>query len=180
MWGWEDPCFFTQDGWSGSQESNATFTFPIMHLICPRKFCLTFVFSFLLGITAVPREIENNAYAKFGGGGANKVRYVENVEMANERVQHAALSHRVSWKHAMTRERDERPIWPFRIWRSMAYRYIVLWCGRSFWVETAHSNFPCFALCRKATPNNEKENRIKWPWIEHRLHRKGSNKPKFT
>ena len=68
-----------------------------MHLICPRKFCLTFVFSFLLGITAVPREIENNAYAKFGGGGgANKVRYVENVEMANERVQHAALSHRVS------------------------------------------------------------------------------------
>ena len=69
-----------------------------MHLICPPKFFLTFVFSFLLGITAVPREIENNAYAKFGGvgGGANKVRYVENVEMANERVQHAALSHRVS------------------------------------------------------------------------------------
>ena len=33
------------------------------------------------------------------GGGANKVRYVENVEMANERV---------------------------RIWRSMAYRYAVL------------------------------------------------------
>ena len=72
----------------------ATSTFPIMHLICPPKFFLTFVFSFLLGITAVPREIENNAYAKFGG--ANKVRYVENVEMANERVQHAALSHPVS------------------------------------------------------------------------------------
>ena len=51
----------------------ATSTFPIMHLICPPKFFLTFVFSFLLGITAVPREIENNAYAKFGG--ANKVRY---------------------------------------------------------------------------------------------------------
>ena len=47
----------------------ATFTFPIIHLICPPKFCLTFVFSFLLGITAVPREIENNAYAKFGGWG---------------------------------------------------------------------------------------------------------------
>ena len=115
-------------------------------------------FSFLLGITAVPREIENNAYAKFWG--ANKVPYVENVEMANESVQHAALSHRVSWKHAMTRERDERPIWPFRIWRFMVYRYAVLWCGRSFWVETAHSNFPCFALCRKATTtrrNNEKK-----------------------
>ena len=43
----------------------ATCTSPIMHLIC---------FSFLLrGITAVPREIENNAYAKFWG--ANKVHY---------------------------------------------------------------------------------------------------------
>ena len=30
-------------------------------------------FSFLLGITAVPREIENNAYRKFWG--ANKVHY---------------------------------------------------------------------------------------------------------
>ena len=26
-------------------------------------------FSFLLGIAAVPREIENNAYVKFGGWG---------------------------------------------------------------------------------------------------------------
>ena len=34
-----------------------------------RKLC----FSFLLGITAAPREIENNAYAKFWG--ANKVHY---------------------------------------------------------------------------------------------------------
>ena len=43
----------------------ATCTSPIMHLIC---------FSFLLrGITAVPREIENNAYAKFWR--ANKVHY---------------------------------------------------------------------------------------------------------
>ena len=45
----------------------ATCTSPIMHLFC---------FSFLLGgITAVPREIENNAYAKFWG--ANKVHYVQ-------------------------------------------------------------------------------------------------------
>ena len=35
-----------------------------MHNIC---------FSLLLGIKAVPREIENNAYAKFGG--ANKMDY---------------------------------------------------------------------------------------------------------
>ena len=40
-------------------------------VICPLEFCITFVFSFLLGITAIPREIENNAYAKFWG--ASKV-----------------------------------------------------------------------------------------------------------
>ena len=34
-----------------------------MHLICPPKFLHNLCFSFLLGITAVPREIENNAYA---------------------------------------------------------------------------------------------------------------------
>ena len=33
----------------------------------PPKFCITFVFHFSLGITAVPREIDNNAYAKFWG-----------------------------------------------------------------------------------------------------------------
>ena len=36
----------------------------------PPKFCITLVFSFFQGhITAVPREIENNAYAYLGGGG---------------------------------------------------------------------------------------------------------------
>ena len=38
---------------------------PIMHLIYPPKNLHNLCFSFLLGITAVPREIENNAYAKF-------------------------------------------------------------------------------------------------------------------
>ena len=40
-----------------------------MHLICtppPHQIFLKFYFSFLRGITAVPREIKNNAYAKFG------------------------------------------------------------------------------------------------------------------
>ena len=35
----------------------------------PPKISHNLCFSFLLGITAVQREIENNAYAKFGGGG---------------------------------------------------------------------------------------------------------------
>ena len=32
----------------------------------------------------------------------------------------------------------------------------VLWCGRNLWVETAHSHLPCFALCRKTTPNKQR------------------------
>ena len=42
-------------------------------LICLPKFCMTFVFLFPLGITAVPREIENNACAKLWG--VNEVHY---------------------------------------------------------------------------------------------------------
>ena len=38
-----------------------------MHLICPPKILHNLCFLFLLGITVVPREIENNAYAKFEG-----------------------------------------------------------------------------------------------------------------
>ena len=46
----------------------ATSKFPIMHLICS-----LFVPYFLLGIIAVPREIENIAYANFLG--KNKAHY---------------------------------------------------------------------------------------------------------
>ena len=67
----------------GSQKENCMFTyltsffkknviyttskFPIMHLICPEKKLRNRYFSFLLDMTAVPREIENSAYAKFWG-----------------------------------------------------------------------------------------------------------------
>ena len=53
----------------------ATSTFPIMHLIFPhtptppQKKLHNLLFSFLLGITAVLRDIENNACKKFEGGG---------------------------------------------------------------------------------------------------------------
>ena len=51
--------------------------------MCP-KFCITFFFSFLLCIATVPREIENNAYAKFEG----QIRWIMgNVEVAhNQRI----------------------------------------------------------------------------------------------
>ena len=48
-----------------------------MHLICPHpsphQILHNLCFSLLLDISAVPREVENNAYAKFWG--ANKVHY---------------------------------------------------------------------------------------------------------
>ena len=54
---------------------NKTTTLHICHLhishnasYLPPKILHNLCFSFLLGITAVPREIENNAYAKFWGG----------------------------------------------------------------------------------------------------------------
>ena len=52
----------------------ATYKSPIMPLIFPLKFCVTFQFFISpLGITAVPRENGNNAYAKLWR--ANKVHY---------------------------------------------------------------------------------------------------------
>ena len=49
---------------------------PLIHPVCPPKFLHNLCFLFLLGITAVPREIENNGYAKFEGWGSNKVHFV--------------------------------------------------------------------------------------------------------
>ena len=50
-----------------------TYTSPIMHVKLPPKILHNLWFSFFLGITAVPWEIENHADAKFWG--ANKVHY---------------------------------------------------------------------------------------------------------
>ena len=67
----------------GCQSLYATSTFPIMHLTCspPPQILHNLCFSFLLGITAVPREIENNSYAKFWGGGQIRC-IMGNVEVA--------------------------------------------------------------------------------------------------
>lgn len=50
-------------------------------LFRPQKFWVTFVFHFSFGVTVVPRKIEDNAYAKFGG--PNKV-IMGDVQMANK------------------------------------------------------------------------------------------------
>ena len=41
----------------------------------PPKILHNDCFQFLLGITVVPGEIEDNGYANLGGGGVNKVHY---------------------------------------------------------------------------------------------------------
>jgi len=46
----------------------------MIHLVCPPKNLPNLCFLFPLGITVVPRETEDNTYAKFWG--ANKVYYV--------------------------------------------------------------------------------------------------------
>ena len=38
----------------------------------------------------------------------------------------------------------------------MVNQCAVLWCGRDLWVETAHNHLPCFASCRKTTPNKQR------------------------
>ena len=63
---------FRKDFWDlywglGKHGQYATSMFPMMHLICPPKILHNLCFSFPLGITAAPREIENNACAKLWG-----------------------------------------------------------------------------------------------------------------
>ena len=70
-----------------------TFTLTIMHLIYPppplppppQKKLHDPCFQFLLGITFIPREIQDNSYAKYWG--VNKVHYdlCENGECLNYR-----------------------------------------------------------------------------------------------
>ena len=66
----------------GSTTAYAICTFPIMHLICPppppTPQILHNLFSFLLGITAIPCEIENNPYVIFFflGGGKGQIRCI--------------------------------------------------------------------------------------------------------
>ena len=66
----------------------ATSTSPITHLI-PPKILYNLCFSFLLGITTVPRETENNTYANFfwrWGVGEGEVRCIMgNVEVLKAR-----------------------------------------------------------------------------------------------
>lgn len=60
----------------------ATCTSPTIQIICPPQFRITFRFSFPPGITAVPKEIENNADANLGA----QIRRVMHMEMCKWRT----------------------------------------------------------------------------------------------
>ena len=59
------------------------------------------------------------------------------------------FSHKKRISIPMMRGRDRKTdlAWPW---------CAVLWCGRDLWAQTAHSHLPCFALCRKTTPNKHR------------------------
>ena len=89
------------------------------------------------------------------------------------RIKHIAIP--------MTRGSYKRLTWPEGFGASMVNRCAVLWCGRDFELKLHTVTLPCFALCRKTTPNKQRAaKRIKWPWMEPRLHRKSNNRPKFS
>ena len=46
-----------------------------MHLVYPQIFLYNHRFQFLLGMTVVSREVEDNGSETFGGGGGGKVYY---------------------------------------------------------------------------------------------------------
>ena len=56
----------------------------------------------------------------------------------------------------LARGRDKRLTIPWGFVGFMVNQCAVLWCGRDLWVKTSHSHVPCFALCRKTTPNKQR------------------------
>ena len=57
-----------------------------MHLVYPQIFLYNHRFQFLLGITVVSREVEDNGSETFGGGGGGGVRSIMVlVKMVNKK-----------------------------------------------------------------------------------------------
>ena len=82
--------------------------------------------------------------------------WISVYEMFAFTIQHAVRSHRVSWLHVrlpraesfqkMSQQKKTTSQYP---WRGEEIR------DRDLRVETALSNLPCFALCRKTTANKQ-------------------------
>ena len=88
-----------------------------MHLICPTPQILhNLCFSTLLRITAVPREIENNAYAKFWG----KIRCI----MGDVQVVNESLKSKFSFIHFV-----------YNLMIGLSGKNIIWLSGKCFWTK---------------------------------------------
>ena len=69
------------------KKNDATCTSPIMHLICPQKFCISIIFNFF-GTAIISRRNEKHheRLCKIGGGGANKVMIMGDVQVTNPAI----------------------------------------------------------------------------------------------
>ena len=75
-----------------------------------------------------------------------------------------------------------------REWPGLKDLTVSWWIGARFFdaaeiCELRLHTVTCLAslyVGKQHRTNNEPQNRIKWPWIKPRLHRKRNNRPKFT
>ena len=103
--------------WHSPKVKYATSTFPITHLI-PPKILYNLCFSFLLSITTVPRETENNTYANFfwrwgggGWGGGSKVRYGKCGSAESEKTLGTGLAYMLVLRWKKAKWRMDHPEW---------------------------------------------------------------------
>ena len=77
MWGWEDPRFFTQDGWSGSQESIRHFHISHNAPDLPSQILLNLCFFISPGFYSRPKRNWKQCLCKIWGvGGGGQIRCV--------------------------------------------------------------------------------------------------------
>ena len=75
----------------------ATCTSPIMHLICPPKFCITIIFNFSWDGCNLQEKWKTTwkVMQNFGGGGANKVHYGRCASDESSYLDQASLDNKV-------------------------------------------------------------------------------------
>ena len=78
--------------------------------------------------------------------------------------------------------------WSLRDWPCIKDLALIWWISARFFdageiCELRLHTVTCLALPyvgKQHRTNNEPQNRIIWPWIEHRFHRKSNYRPKFA
>ena len=100
--------------WQSPMVKYATSTFSITHLIPtlppPQKKWINFCFSFLLGITAVPKETYANFFF-WGGGGAKKVHFGKCGSVESEKTLGTGLAYMLVLRWKKAKWRMDHPEW---------------------------------------------------------------------